>query len=579
MLTFLFGEAASTAQHGASRRLRRWSAAFEDWLVELQADYEASAHRHAVQAWRRLLRQHGVMPWALTSADIEAHIAWMSAEGYSPITIQKGLSFIGRFFRWCAERGIDPASGAGFNPAEQVRLPKGRRYQTAPLLSREEVARLLATMQRDPSELGKRDYAFTLARLCTGAPRNLLQQLTWGQIEPHGEVTWVRWRLDGELRILPQEVWQAIQAYLAASGRLAGMDAGKYVFVPLAEPLSLAARDRPEAWKERRCLSKDNLRFNLKLYGRLAGIPEEKLNLIVLRRTAIRLKMDEGASLEEMHAFLETQNAMRHTKYRLKQMPEVPQEESSPSGESGEQGICPSSATTNDSILKFLDRPDGGIPNRMPAHFKPGDGIKHGFYASRQPSEAVAALVAENIQGIEEEFVGLRILGRRLLDWQAQAMCGEQAVQLGEAYSLAAYRLGEMIKAEAKLAEQGKVSQREEEILKMYDLIASELGWEPVSEEIRAEAMAYNPGQAAAARKVTEEIAAIRYVLRNTFRLAIEAQGVQEQAHLVDVYGRGCMRLVHLLKLEGTNVGRIEAQLNETVEQVLKELLQEWGRE
>jgi len=43
-----------------------------------------------------------------------------------------------------------------------------------------------------------------------------------------------------------------------------------------------------------RPLSTSELLLNLKLYGKLAGVPEEKLTLMALRRTAMRLRLDEG---------------------------------------------------------------------------------------------------------------------------------------------------------------------------------------------------------------------------------------------------------------------------------------------
>jgi hypothetical protein len=64
---------------------------------------------------------------------------------------------------------------------------------------------------------------------------------------------------------------------------------------------------RAEDWAADRPLSTLELLMNLKLYGRLAGVAEEKLTLQALRRTAMRLRMDEGAEVGEMQAFLDSQ--------------------------------------------------------------------------------------------------------------------------------------------------------------------------------------------------------------------------------------------------------------------------------
>jgi hypothetical protein len=48
LLVFLFGEAAATAQRGASSRLRRWAEAFDEWLDERKLNYRPGAYKQAV---------------------------------------------------------------------------------------------------------------------------------------------------------------------------------------------------------------------------------------------------------------------------------------------------------------------------------------------------------------------------------------------------------------------------------------------------------------------------------------------------------------------------------------------------
>jgi site-specific recombinase XerD len=168
MLTFMFGEAAKVAQRGASERLLRWCQAYEEWLAERKRTSKRSTVKQSVIAWRRLAKQCGKTPWDLTETDIEQHAAWMQTQGYSPATIACALGIISNFYWWCGERRIDPECEADFNPAEKVKRPQARYFQGTKLLSREETERLLRTIRRDPSELGKRDYAFTLARLRMG---------------------------------------------------------------------------------------------------------------------------------------------------------------------------------------------------------------------------------------------------------------------------------------------------------------------------------------------------------------------------------------------------------------------------
>ena len=557
LLAFYFGEAAEAARRGASERLLGWCQAYDEWLRERKRSYGPNTVKQSVMAWRRLAQQSGKMPWELTQADIEQHAAWMQAEGYSPATTGCALGIFSNFYRWCSERQVDQECQVGFNPAEKVKRPKVRRYGGAKLLSRVEASRLLRTMQRDPSELGKRDFAFTLARLRLGAPLEGLRQLKWGQIEHDPEGEWVRWRGGGAERDhLPGEVWEAIRAALEASGRLAGMREGDYLFVPLVDPLKADTGRRAEDWVAGKCLSTRQILSSLKQYGRLAGIEEGKLTMMALRRTAMRLRLEAGASLGEMQVFLDSHEGARFTKYRLGWLPEL---------QSDEDG-CKEGEENED---------------RMPSHkgkpFKPGEGVTHGMYARSQPPQAVEAVLRENIQGIEEEIVGMRILARGLLERQGQTRNDQDAIRLMEAYTLAAFRLGEVIKAEKELAVSGKTSEWVEESLAMMDRFAIEAGREPISDQVRKGALGGEPGLEVGDRKLVEEIAAMRYVLRNVYRLAIEAEETREHIRLVEIHSNGCERLVKLLRMEKAGTDRLETFLKEGIQQAIKEVSQELG--
>ncbi len=203
LFEFLFGEAAETARRGASPRLMRWGEAFDEWLAEQGRRCKPSTSKHAKTTWRRLLRERGVMPWELDQKDIAQHAAWMEAENYAATTICHALGIMAAFYRWCDERQIDPECEAGFNPAAGVRRPRIQHYAGAKLLSRGEVEALLKILKQDDSALGKRDYAFILARLRMGVTLKTLQQLQWGQIErqlKRDEEGAPQWELRDKLR-------------------------------------------------------------------------------------------------------------------------------------------------------------------------------------------------------------------------------------------------------------------------------------------------------------------------------------------------------------------------------------------
>jgi hypothetical protein len=188
-----------------------------------------------------------------------------------------------------------------------------------------------------------------------------------------------------------------------------------------------------------------------------------------------------------------------------------------------------------------------------------------------QLSQAVATVLSENIHGVEEEIVGLRVLGRGLLERQAQAKDSREAARLGDAYARMAYRLAGMIKAEQELGKKGESSEWAEAVLAMMDQHEVEQGRVPVSEGVRAQALGREEDLGEASRRLVEEVGAVRHVLRSTFRLAMEAEDTIEYLRLAESYGGNCMRLLRLLKMEEVDAGKLERYLRELIQSAIEE--------
>jgi hypothetical protein len=277
---------------------------------------------------------------------------------------------------------------------------------------------------------------------------------------------------------------------LKASGRLEGIRSGDYIFAPLKYPGKAEGHDRAEAWAKDRYVSTSQLLSSLKMYGKAAGIEEEKLTLQTLRRTATRLKLDEGSSLEEVQGFLGSEEEKRFTKFRLHHLPQLPEDEG------GEREI-------------------GEPPNRSAKPFKPGEGVKHGMYARSQPLEQVQAVMRENISGVDEEIESLRELERGLLALFTEAATPQQSAQLSNAYTLTAARLGSMIESEMRLSEPDEPKEGAMEWLERMDEVLIREGNEPVSENIIKMWQETSLLPEVSARRLDEEIASTRLVLRN----------------------------------------------------------------
>lgn len=545
LFRFYFGDSAASAQRGASTRLKKWSRAFETWMAERKLYYPKDAVQRTVMAFRRLVRQCGRMPWEVTQEDIELHAAWLEQQGFAARTINFTLGIIASFFQWCDEQKVDPACAPGFNPAKKNARLKINLFEGACLWSRKELEVFLDLLKRDESELGKREYAFFLLRLNLGVSLEHLRMLKWEQIELDEAGVWVSWRQAGERVRLPEPVWQALREYLRASGRLDGMRAGKYIFAPLNTTGREVTGAKAEDWLEEKPLTTRAILNSLKLYGRQVGIADEKLNLMALRRTAIRLKMDQGESLQGMKIFMHTRVPIAHVKYKLGKLPQMP----------GESSID-------------VDR-QVEVPVRVLKPYQPGDHTTHGFYSHKKDGLALQAVLAQDIHGLEQEITCLRKLMRGLRERE-----GDEARRM-EAYSQAAYRLGSLVSA-GEPVKNVKEDPWAEQFLTFLDGIEVQEGRPPVSQEIRANALGVSSEAAGARGILTEEIATLRLLLRNVHLRAMQGIETREYMRLLDLYSLGCVRLGRLIKIGGCDGnGRLERYLQDMLDEAIRQLNQE----
>ena len=550
LIEFLFGETARAGLSAASERLLRWSRAFEDWLAEIGRLRRPVYSKAAERSWWRLLRRCPKMPWELEPADLLSHLAWMEAQGFAPGTVRFDLGYLSGFFSWCAAQGVDPGCPPLFNPAAGMHIPLGLAFSRTKLLTRTELQSLLDFLRRDGTPLGRRAYAFILARLQLGIPDNSIQRLQWGQLEQGRQGVWLRTASPPDRRIrLPDEVWEAVLGWLRASGRLEGMQPESFVFAPLAGPLASLHPDRPEAWVAGRPLSKRQFLVCLKLYGQRLGIASDRLTFSALRLTAARLRLEAGDSLDQMRAFLDGHDSPSKTKYRLGRLLQLPQDPS-PGGE--------------------LDSRLAGLPDHETRPFRDGEGIKHGLYAGRMPDEELQAMLAEDVQGTAEEIAGLREVGRALFHRQSEARSRPLIARLADAYTLAAVRLAVMIGAVKKPARGETRKAVVMELLERFDL---------TPEQVLSEAaLPGSEGQAGPAG-VKEEIAATRCVLRRALavvRAAAQGDQPDDLIHFADIYGEGCNRLLRLLRTEGQGEDLLVAAVEALIKVAYKEVYAEF---
>ena len=586
MVELLTGDERPDESQVDVARLEAWSRAFEAWLAEQQASSRDMC-LNARRAWGRLLGGLHRPPWALTGAEIEQHLDGLRRAGYATSTTGLERHYLSRFYDWCDERRVDPACPPGFNPAKAARPLadthwRGPNGEPVRLLTRIEVENLLGVLRLDDHPLGRRNHAFFLARLRLGVRTIRLQRLEWRQIEAGPEGGRVRWRVEepqGRLAAFPQEVWEAILAYLRESGRLEGMarKSPNYVFAPLRPPLFTGKGGEAQDWEEERAMTRVEWLYNLRRYGLTVGIPGEKLTLQTLRRTAVRMWMeaqeatggadDRARYKREMSQFLDCTNNRNTKWHRFQRLPEMAEGE-------GER-------LSEERLRKR-------IPKHEVKAYTPEDSYEHGLYAKEPPPEEVEAVLAEGQKGLEEEIRCQRNLEARLLDFMEEPTTGPagsaahetqkerlyRALHLLQLLTKTSYRVMEMYVIRNEI-ERGAAEERQlrAELDGFIQKVAEE-GWIEIQP---GPAEAKQTRSEAVESRLQWEAAAVRVSLRKLYRLAMAASDHHEFATKVYGYQRGCRRLVKILRAQEDNrvslQEKMEAAIQQALEEVRKELL------
>jgi len=142
-------------------------------------------------------------------------------------------------------------------------------------------------------------------------------------------------------------------------------------------------------------------------------------------------------------------------------------------------------------------------------------------------------------------------LARGLISAQKMTSDPIELAAVLDGYSVAATRIAGLIDAERELEETPSEPPWLEGHLKMLDGVRARMGKEPLSGRLREmfQGAGYEPSETD--RKLEEEIAALRFILRNIYIQAeqtLEEGHIRHYANLVTMYGRSCSRLISLLK-------------------------------
>jgi integrase/recombinase XerD len=364
----------------------------------------------ALNAWREFLALTRKPPWQATAADVEAYAQTLKKRKLRPGTISHRLTRLTKFYEYCQAHRTDPQCPADFNPVAGVSRPRRLKLEKARYLTRSEEAALLDAIRRDPSPLGQRDYALFLLLLRTGWKAGDVRQLKWEDLSWGAAAESAAGEQaggEGECRrkeTLTEEVREAIREYLEASGRMARMLPGDYLFAPSRQALVREAGDRAEDWDAGRPISAGDLLYLLKLHAQRAGLTAARITCHTLRHTAVMRQVEAGASPEAVADMLGVER-LDSVKDYLERLAGKP------------KGRLRARKRLDPATGELVPPGSQDIPSRGPCRAGPRNhlGLKHGFYARYLPEFEWLAEDGNEPQGMDRAIMRWRIVMRRIL--------------------------------------------------------------------------------------------------------------------------------------------------------------------
>lgn len=261
---------------------------FDRWIRYIDAKPRTvQTYTGNIKHFMRYLQEKGISQPA--RKDILAYRD-MLKESHKPATVQAYIMAVKLFFQWLEQENIYP------DIARHIKGAKiGTEHKKDPLTAKQ-VGKVLNNINTDTLS-GLRDYA-VIALAVTGGLRTIeLARADIDDMRTVGDFTALFVLGKGrdeksELVKVPEQVEEAIRAYLTARGKTEGKD-----------PLFVSHANRNSGQR----MTTRSISRIIKNRLKAAGYDSDRLTAHSLRHTAATINLLNGASLEE------TQQLLRHT--------------------------------------------------------------------------------------------------------------------------------------------------------------------------------------------------------------------------------------------------------------------------
>ena len=224
----------------------KWEATAATWLAKRRSERTRRAYHDALGL---LVAFAGVPAWDVTPAHVAGWVDAMRAAGASDATVALRLAAVGTFYATAVDDRLLDVS-----PVEGIERPRVEAYGKAEALSRDQVARVLASIDRT-TPAGRRDFCMMLLSVTTALRRAEVVSIRRGDLRDAADggllLAYRPKGGDERTRPLPSAVLPALRAVLQDRGPLSADDP---VFVAYDRARAHRDQVRPmtaEAWRLR----------------------------------------------------------------------------------------------------------------------------------------------------------------------------------------------------------------------------------------------------------------------------------------------------------------------------------------
>jgi site-specific recombinase XerD len=275
----------------------------DPWVESMAAFVANKGSYETRRVYRIILSQFFAFvskhPSNVKQSDVIRYRHELEKRGKAPSTIRQHLAAISGYYSFCISRDLSV-----YNPTKGVTRPPVDAYAGASWLNPVQAKHFISKPDRTTVK-GKRDYAILLTLLLTGLRRKELANVFKEDIQEKDGKVYMTYTCKGGVRIsrdVPRRCWEAIQDYLAASGRKITDESP--LFTAISEAGETARNGNGNNGNGHHPITPEAIRQMVIYYSQQAFGDEIKVRPHTLRHTAGTLLRKSGCSVEEVQTFL-----------------------------------------------------------------------------------------------------------------------------------------------------------------------------------------------------------------------------------------------------------------------------------